>query len=1420
MSCNIQKKTLDHFKKKGLLEAGRKVPTEKLEAFEEENQRLTLRAKSDKNVDMGPLFKVETTTKERSGKSGTEFINRVVPNTEAFDAIQKYNDNNPNIFQKEESFEQKLINDNKNKIESFAQKFVFGKSKKQDNIPLETGINNKIVHTENLNDIREKLFNGNLTNISANQFLRNALYNLDLNKETERIVKNSLSTRAKIKFVSKERLVGPNTYAQYNSNSRTIELNRDILGIGNLYYAFESILHEIEHDFTVQALLNPKNDVQRQFRQDISEEFSYFKELGDNTYYGFKNEAEFIAELMSNNMFREHLRDIERSNGVSIYQKILNALKALFGFDTNTPRVDSIIDSILNIHNKEYTNHKSLTEMNYVFQKETEKSKKNNYSNKFNKELTNVNKLIENILARIEAVKNKSRATKGYKNENQKKFKELQELMEELYEKSSNEALLTFTNFANTEIQGLLNSLDKQVEKETLTSDFLYRAGSYISIYESLHDIRTITNRQYNNGELTKEEYDDIKDSLRDAEDGFKTFNTRYVDLARDIQAERLAPFNTRPIAERKAELEREYIATGLKDRNINKDKWINDKLDEEILELRDKALEQVRRQLEFIPMDLGLGSALLVGEKNLNNLVIQLTSLAIDKGEMELRDFATDLRNEFYKQSKEYGATGTTNKYKYRSLISKTKGDSLYLTTKYSADFLEEFKSRQKRLWEINDEYGFKSKKSKEAYREFKRWKIDNIKTVINDLGLIVSQNPSDKWLNPKYKKLSVKDKSYIEFLTKKATEADELTHGYKPLVTNYLDTTFVKLPAIRNSDLDRLLSGDIKGLAQDKTGDIFKVRADDTTRGELTEKAIKEGNIIKKMVTITNEERLLVPIHFRNDMGSKDQSLDLPTIFLLNSAMAKEFDIKQKMEADSKLLLDVVAASTVTKTEYFTSEVWKSIFSRNKEELQDVVDKGINSKVHTKLKSITENRIYGITTIGGGKILGKDIASIANGIGGYSAHLALAVNYLSSIPNLMQGKIQNFIEGVGGNVFTRADLRWAEATYWKELANGGLNDIGSTVNHNKISMLIDKFDLMGDFNAIKNKFEDSSKFRAMFKSSTLHGMNSSAEHYIQSTLMLAVMKSVKMKNAKNEYIDANGKVVSKENALNLYDAFEVEDNKLVLNSKADHSSFSRSKFSDLGLLEHQNLIRKKIIDLHGLYDSKWQADARRYWWGKLMYMFRNWLIPSYYRRWRGVAHTNKKYDELTDEQKFYDPSLQEFNEGMYTSVIRFIRTGLIPSLKEFKIELAIQNWKNLTDNEKANIHKTLREILVMSLMSTAAAITIIAAKDAPDEDDERTLFLLAYLFKRQETELQQYWSITDQMRIFRTPFAAMTTVEKTIGAFNQLFPWNINEKYETGENKDRYKAWVKSKKLIPVISQSERSAEKSLNFLMSLVN
>jgi hypothetical protein len=216
---------------------------------------------------------------------------------------------------------------------------------------------------------------------------------------------------------------------------------------------------------------------------------------------------------------------------------------------------------------------------------------------------------------------------------------------------------------------------------------------------------------------------------------------------------------------------------------------------------------------------------------------------------------------------------------------------------------------------------------------------------------------------------------------------------------------------------------------------------------------------------------------------------------------------------------------------------------------------------------------------------------------------------------------------------------------------------------------------------------------------------------------------------------------------------------------------------------------------------------------------MFRKYLLPGFYRRWRGMYYVRHDADKLTDNQQYYSLETREFQEGTYTSFVRFFLRTVVKGITELKLEIMTNDWNKLTDSEKANIHKTIRELSLTVLTMISSLMLALSAKDEPDDEDREFLYVLAYIFRRQESELMQYYSPSDTLKIFRTPFVALSTLEKTSGFIQQVMPWNIDEQYMTGDRRGQYKAWIKLKKLVPVISQTERSAENSFNYLENIL-
>lgn len=104
------------------------------------------------------------------------------------------------------------------------------------------------------------------------------------------------------------------------------------------------LAHEYMHAFTVKSIVNPKTENEKKFSKEINDIYKNVK--SDTKYpkeYGFTNIYEFISELATNSGFVKKIKENDRS----LFQKIIDAIKRLFGIKTNDKIIDDGIESIL-----------------------------------------------------------------------------------------------------------------------------------------------------------------------------------------------------------------------------------------------------------------------------------------------------------------------------------------------------------------------------------------------------------------------------------------------------------------------------------------------------------------------------------------------------------------------------------------------------------------------------------------------------------------------------------------------------------------------------------------------------------------------------------------------------------------------------------------------------------------------------------------------------------------------------------------------------------------------------------------------------------------------------------------------------------------------------------------------------------------
>jgi hypothetical protein len=409
-------------------------------------------------------------------------------------------------------------------------------------------------------DILQALFNGRMSPVSANDFLKSLKSNTNLNLSTEalQLIDSMLASRAKIRFVSSAALEnGKDTYAQYNTTGRIILINRDVLGEGNVYFAIESILHEIVHDMTVNAYNNPTTDKRAAFKKAVDE--LYKKALANNSneeatgiYYGLSSPEEFIAEIMTNKAFRDALMEDDRST----FTKFIDAIKTLLGITTNEINkelIDSLMESVLDVSKTEY-NTNEVSPLHRSYEKNTRDTIYESVSDvntDLKNKLSNLNSEINKMKDRLESAKDgfkrKGNISKG------KSVQNLIDIIEKKQEKEALQSVVAYVDFALTEMENIDQSLNDNKYHSSI--DKMGSVFKSINLYSDTKTLVNTLNYMKNNDLITEDDYDAVSSKVTMLGSVVNNVTDRSLNLAKDILAKQMAPYNV----ETKKKYENQY---------------------------------------------------------------------------------------------------------------------------------------------------------------------------------------------------------------------------------------------------------------------------------------------------------------------------------------------------------------------------------------------------------------------------------------------------------------------------------------------------------------------------------------------------------------------------------------------------------------------------------------------------------------------------------------------------------------------------------------------------------------------------------------------------------------------------------------------------------------------------------------------
>lgn len=649
------------------------------------------------------------------------------------------------------------------------------------------------------------------------------------------------------------------------------------------------------------------------------------------------------------------------------------------------------------------------------------------------------------------------------------------------------------------------------------------------------------------------------------------------------------------------------------------------------------------------------------------------------------------------------------------------------------------EFKENLRKFWdELNKKYG-ENPVDEEAIlnrkKEIREWYQENTERAGEQTIPKIS-----KYKNKEYEKLNdAQKKFYKEIIQIKADLEKSLPEGYK--------RTY-RTVKIRKSLMERILSSEnVKSGSLtfwESLKDQVIRRADDNEFGTKSSVKDFEGN-----------EVMTLPIYYTNlkeGESEEDVSTDVVSTMIAYAAMAEDFKQMNKVLDILELGRDVLRDREIVQTE--GGKVKQEVFNvLGIKSTSPIVKKGEGTNFFDRLQDFFTMQVYqrymkDEGTFGSTKI---DKGKTANFLNKLTALNSFALNLLSGISNVTTGNIMMTVESFAKQFFSPSDTAKADKIYASSLPQY-MAEIGQRIKTSKLALWDELFNVLQEYEQENRdaKFLLNNMVKRLFGSSILYTFNNIGEHWMQNRTSLAVANTIKMKTPE-------GKIVS------LWDAMEVQyidknnpkkGARLVV--KEGYTKEDGTKFTREDIYKAAQKMAEINHQMHGIYNPLDRNAFQHVALGRLVMMYRKYLVPSLHKRFASVQH---------------NLDLDAWTEGYYRTLGRFL-WQTAKELKQGQFAI-ITNWNRLEPEEKANMRRSLTELSIFISLWILITLT-----DWSDKDKDWLSTMFEYQARRLYSEIGALTPtpalVEEGLRILKSPAAAVNTTEDLLDIVGALNPWN----------------------------------------------
>lgn len=586
------------------------------------------------------------------------------------------------------------------------------------------------------------------------------------------------------------------------------------------------------------------------------------------------------------------------------------------------------------------------------------------------------------------------------------------------------------------------------------------------------------------------------------------------------------------------------------------------------------------------------------------------------------------------------------------------------------------------------------------------------------------------DIYTNSKYTKIqnTPRLKEYYDFILEEFQKAHKMI-GVNRMDKNPWDEFTYLMPSYRKEEIDRAKEQGVYTALKDKLKDTFTITE---TNDEYSTYDQNSGDINKR-----------VPVYGVNRVESKHISKDIGSSLYRFRHMAHNYQAKSELVGQVMLFRDIIKEQDTL----FTNAGGIEYIQKTAESMGFKLPL-LKEGESYKFKHIDEwidMVMYGEYELKQNfNILNQEISGtrLVGALNTFTAINALAFNMLQGTNQVILDNLSMMQESVAGEFMSKSNLAWAKAKYWGEGA--AISDLGRFDPKTKLGKALEYFDALTEFTDHEGNKLVGSRLRKAFDTGNLLFVQQAAEHELSTTRMLGLMDSLKGKLK-----DSNGNVIKNEKGedANLYDLLVIDkDGVMSVDPRVDN--FNRLDF--IGLI--QGLSRRTNQTKGKMHSSMLSRRAH----GKLVMLFRSWLLPGLRRRYG--------HGGFTGSTIHVDEELGAVTQGMYISFWNMMTESVS------NVTLPWTTYGKMTDMEKQNVKRSLVEFSAM----IAAGVLVNALAGLDDDDENWAVNFTLYQAKRYQTEILQWTpgvGLKEAWRIMRSPTATVRPVEDAIDLIDQVF-------------------------------------------------